>query len=712
MSVINTNISALAAQTSLRTTGLNQSTAMERLSTGVRINSAKDDAAGLAISTRMTANIRGLAAATRNANDGISLTQTAEGSFVAIGDNLQRIRELAVQASNTGNNASDRAALNAEATQLVAEIDRVANNSAFNGIKLLDGSFQNQSLQVGAGNESNDRINISIGSAKAAALGVGGNASYSTKLTGLQVGSDALLSNALSLNGTMVGAAASDGVSSSLSNSSGIAVATAINAVSGQTGVTATVAATSTNTTLVGNAITTHIGFAAGQLTINGIDVGTVADGGGTADAQATANAVAINKISNQTGVTAKASGAVLTLTAADGRDIKIGGTLAAETLTELGLVAGTFTAGSKVGPVLTGAVTASSTTLIAAAESDVAADKLIINGVNIGEISGSTTLATQLASAVSAINAVSNRSGVVATTDNLKLFLHSIKGEDIVLKDTASSNATAAGILKATGLTVLTAGVTTSFTTAAALADDSIRINGVNIGQIAQASSKAERGSQMAAAINAKSSQTGVNATFNATSGAVLLSAADGRNIVTSINGAAVPITSATTGLTHDNGGTTVGNRKETVLRSTVSLSSNSAAGITVAGNTGAGLTAAGFSAGNTAATSTQGAGVSSVDLTTASGAQAALSVLDRAINTVTDFRASMGAYQNRLSATISNLDITSMNMQASRSRILDTDYAKETTNLAKSQIITQAATAMLAQANQSSQSVLALLK
>ena len=162
MSAINTNISALAAQKSLRTTGLNLSTSMERLSTGVRINSAKDDAAGLAISTRMTANIRGLAAATRNANDGISLTQTAEGSFVAIGDNLQRIRELAVQASNTGNNASDRAALNAEATQLVAEIDRVANNSAFNGIKLLDGSYQNQSLQVGAGNESNDRINLSL----------------------------------------------------------------------------------------------------------------------------------------------------------------------------------------------------------------------------------------------------------------------------------------------------------------------------------------------------------------------------------------------------------------------------------------------------------------------------------------------------------------------------------------------------------------------
>ena len=112
------------------------------------------------------------------------------------------------------------------------------------------------------------------------------------------------------------------------------------------------------------------------------------------------------------------------------------------------------------------------------------------------------------------------------------------------------------------------------------------------------------------------------------------------------------------------------------------------------------------------TAATTVSSGGVSSVDLSTASGAQSSLSILDKAINTVTDLRASMGAYQNRLSAAISNLETTSMNLQASRSRILDTDYAKETTNLAKSQIITQAATAMLAQANQSAQSVLALLK
>ena len=251
MSVINTNISSIQAQNSLRVTQLKQSTAMERLSSGVRINSAKDDAAGLAISTRMTANIRGLAAAVRNANDGISLTQTAEGALGQISDNLQRIRELAVQSANTGNNASDRAALNNEATQLVSEIDRVANNSMFNGIKLLDGSLQNQPLQVGAGNDANDRINISIGSAKSSSLGVGGGVSYNTTKAGTAAGLTALVGGALAINGVTVGAATSDGVSSVTASASGIAVRNAINAVSDASGVTATVGATTTTGTTV-----------------------------------------------------------------------------------------------------------------------------------------------------------------------------------------------------------------------------------------------------------------------------------------------------------------------------------------------------------------------------------------------------------------------------------------------------------------------------
>ena len=225
MTTINTNLGAIAAQNSLRTSALNQTTAMERLSSGIRINSAKDDAAGLAISTRMTANIRGLSAAIRNANDGISLTQTAEGSLASIGDNLQRIRELAVQSANTGNNESDRGALNTEARQLVSEIDRIANNSTFNGIKLLDGSYKDQALQVGSGNEAADRIAISIGDARTARLGAATTAGI--------VG-DAILEGKkiavgeVTLNGYNVGATTSDGVSVALSEGSAISKANAI----------------------------------------------------------------------------------------------------------------------------------------------------------------------------------------------------------------------------------------------------------------------------------------------------------------------------------------------------------------------------------------------------------------------------------------------------------------------------------------------------
>jgi flagellin len=415
---------------------------------------------------------------------------------------LQRIRELAVQSANSSNNATDRAALNAEATQLVSEIDRISGNASFNGIKLLDGSYQDQALQVGAGNEQDDRILITIGSAKSSSLGVGGGSSYSTAVDGTSVGDVALVAGGLSVDGYIVGAANEDGVSSSGATTSGIAIAAAINAVNGQSGVTATVQ----KTTLVG--------------------------------------------------------------TAAEG-------------------------------------------------------------------------FATEIPDGV-------------------------------------------------------------------------VKINGVNIGAIAEAGDAAARGAQMTAAINAKSGQTGVVAKFSTSTGAVDLSAADGRNISISIGPVdGTEIDETMTGLSHDAGSDDPDeDAVETVTRSTVKLSSSNSTGITIAGVTAEALTAAGLEEGYNSATATAGAGVSTVDLTTAAGSQTALSTLDKAINTITDMRASMGAYQNRLAASISNLETSSMNLQASRSRILDTDYAKETTNLAKAQIIQQAATAMLAQTNQSAQSVLSLLK
>ena len=181
---INTNTASLNSQRNLNTSQSSLTTSLQRLSSGLRINSAKDDAAGLAISERMTSQIRGNDQAARNANDGISLAQTAEGDMAQIGTNLQRMRELAVQSSNASNSAGDRAALDNEAQQLSAEIDRVASSSSFNGVKLLDGTFNAQTFQVGANATANDRITItSISSARTSALG-GSGTSTSTSVTG------------------------------------------------------------------------------------------------------------------------------------------------------------------------------------------------------------------------------------------------------------------------------------------------------------------------------------------------------------------------------------------------------------------------------------------------------------------------------------------------------------------------------------------------
>lgn len=201
---INTNIASLNAQRNLTTSQGSLATSLQRLSSGLRINSAKDDAAGLAISERMTTQIRGLTQAARNANDGISLAQTTEGALVEIGNNLQRIRELAVQSANATNSTSDREALNAEVQQLIQEIDRVANQTTFNGTKLLDGSFTGALFQVGA--DSGQTINVdtvvdanvdvlgrshfSTDYAGAAASTISGAATAGT-LSGLQITVDA-----------------------------------------------------------------------------------------------------------------------------------------------------------------------------------------------------------------------------------------------------------------------------------------------------------------------------------------------------------------------------------------------------------------------------------------------------------------------------------------------------------------------------------------
>src|SRR3954470_6995831 len=161
--VINTNVMSLNAQRNLTTSGGQLSQSLQRLSSGLRINSAKDDAAGLAISDRMTTQISGLNQAARNANDGISLAQTTEGALQEVTNTLQRIRELAVQSANATNSSSDRNALDQEVQQRIAEIDRIAAQTSFNGRKVLDGSFGNATFQVGANVGETIGVNLSQG---------------------------------------------------------------------------------------------------------------------------------------------------------------------------------------------------------------------------------------------------------------------------------------------------------------------------------------------------------------------------------------------------------------------------------------------------------------------------------------------------------------------------------------------------------------------
>ncbi len=230
--VINTNVMSLNAQRNLNQSGSRLSTALQRLSSGMRINSAKDDAAGLAIANRMTAQINGLNQAARNANDGISLAQTAEGDLNVLTKSLQRVRELAVQSANATNSSSDRAALQQEVSQLIAEMDRTAVASAFNGVQLLDGTFTAQQFQVGA--NAGQTIDVaSIASARTADLGQRDTATLAN--TSAVTGD--LAAGALTINGTDIGAVSGDAlaIANAITASSVDVTATATNV---QTGIT------------------------------------------------------------------------------------------------------------------------------------------------------------------------------------------------------------------------------------------------------------------------------------------------------------------------------------------------------------------------------------------------------------------------------------------------------------------------------------------
>lgn len=314
MTTINTNIGALAAKANMTRVEGDLNMAMTRLSTGLRINAAKDDAAGMAIGEKMTSQIMGLNQAVRNATDGKNLIDTTESAHVEVSSMLQRLRELAVQSANDTNTSSDRGSIMSETRQLIAEINRVADTTTFNGMKVLDGSFTGRQFQIGA--DSGQTLSIDINSAKASDIGSFSIRSSVSVATAAAAVAD---SGILAANDVTVSGNLGSRVLDATGGMSAKALATAANNVAGATGVEAA-AVTKTRLTIGGGGtFTMNIGNSAAELvSIGAVTVTDVSDLRSLRDA--------INAVSGRTGITASMgdTNAQVVLTDADGDDIGI----------------------------------------------------------------------------------------------------------------------------------------------------------------------------------------------------------------------------------------------------------------------------------------------------------------------------------------------------------------------------------------------------
>lgn len=703
MSVINTNVKSLVAQDAIMKNNRDLSTSMQRLSTGSRINSAKDDAAGLAISTRMNSQVRGLSMAIKNANDGISLMQTAEGAMDEVTAILQRMRELAVQSVNGTNNDSDRVALNDEVTQLKKEIDRIATTTEFNNQNILDGSFKGKKLQIG--DKAYQTMDVAIESVQTKDLGMK-SASFDNKtLVGARVSLASFSAGDIKINDQDLAAFDNStqdlgDLINNINQNVDNVTASAFNVVVAKqvgTGITTdgqfrikvqalgassateyAISASSNLEELVKN-INNEAGSQVqasindqGKLVLSNSSGATIQVADGTTGAVTDSYETASGFARGLTAATFTSFSGFLKLDSKDGTPVRIErGNLSA---VSPGTVADVATLGfreitSEVNNALdaytvTGAALTATNVTTAIQQGD-----LQINGVDIYDKDITTTT---FKGKIDAINNFSEETGVIASA-YLDTTLTFTSGNIAGL-------ATAGARILFNGVAVFTGAATT-----VSVAD-------------------------METSINAQKAITGITAK------------ADGNNLrLTGTNvvmlhidttAAATTTPGAAFGITDDTevyASIRLDSVKNTPISITLNNSNSSATGLGLLENNAG---AADFTV--NAPTLGVGSGNSLVGLnvSSASAATAAISTIDNAIEKVSSARSKLGAMENRLNNTVNNLSNVVTNTQASRSRIQDTDYATETTQLAKAQIISQAATAMLAQANQQPQSVLSLLK
>lgn len=581
--VINTNVSALNSQRQLVKSGNDMAQATERLASGRRINTARDDAAGLAISNRQTSQIRGLDQAIRNANDGVSLIQTAEGALDEVTNILQRMRELSIQSANGIYSDTDRSTLDAEAQQLKAEIDRIAEFTTFNGQPLLDGSLGNVDLQVGS--EANQTIAMSIQGFSTSSLG--------------------------SVSGDIVGEETAGGLANLTALAGGDELIINDVAIS---------ALNTTNTTTINEALT----LINSDLDGKGAEVSAL-----------------VSYVSESAGSGVLAPGTTLTLTLTDGE-----GNDQVYRISE----------------------TTSMDDLVKRINSDTIIDaKLNDSGKLVLSAAGATSiLVADGSSGQAATGAASN-----SETENFRIVFTDTSADKNGVKIEAGTGATPTE-LDNLGINVmdddrnLLGAVIGTAGAASDINSGDLIINGVEIGAISGSTTQTTVVDNVIEEINKASADTGVVAFEAAGSSGTQIGLRSTRGDTISIkygDGSTPNNVEALTGLQEQN--------------------------------------------------SAEGSGsVSGIDISTAAGAQKAIDVIDVALEEINSTRSELGAVNNRLDFTMSNLANVSERTSAARSRIVDADFAKETSELSRAQVLQQASQAMLAQANAQPQQVLQLLQ
>jgi len=610
--VINTNIASLNAQRNLNASQGQANVALERLSSGLRINSAKDDAAGLAISERFQSQISGLNQAQRNANDGISLAQTAEGAMDEITNNLQRIRELAVQSANATNSISDRQALNQEVQQRIEEINRIAAQTSFNGLKVLDGTFATQTFQVGA------------------------NTGETIAISGLDS------------RGSQIGAI--------INQTSNLGISVVENAASSVT-------------TTRESGLTFGVPDISGTVTINGVTLTIPTQPYASIGNLATA---LTTEITNLTGADADALADITVGTSGDSLTF---------TSDRNGPVDATIALSSASAPAVAytpaNATVANTTSFTVGNFSNfnynsgnIAVSVDLDDGTTSASLTLDTTGITDEASFLAALNSQIEDLGfgtgdIVASISGGNLILTNNTGGNLDVSnasfsdggtDAAAFNQTLE-IAGQTGVTLLDA-----FERGDAI-DFQVDLNGLVI-NIQSATSLNDIVSQ----VNARSNDTGISANLNSRNNDIVFSSQFGEEF-------------------------------------TISVSADIDGDGSFAGATDLSQTVLGTAADHSVS-------VNDVDISTSAGADLAMIAIDYAIDTINGYRAELGAVQNRFESTIANLSTAAENLSASNSRIRDADFAAESAELARTQVLQQAGLSVLAQANARPQQVLQLLQ